>query len=347
MPNFDFLAPESAPAEAESWRQQLIGRIKKKEVTAIVSDTLGHDLVLGGQDQLGRKYATYSRFNLDNADDFWLDVANIPRMVQYRSITDPALSDERAPKEDYVDFAKSLLIHLAKTVAHVDQATIDEANAQFEMLSFTELCDKFGYPRFEAGAEDPMLLLASFGLKVYITTSYHEFLESALKKAGVKPRSEYSRWNEAIRKAPSILDEGYIPSAAEPLVYHLHGMDSDPESLVLTEEDYLQFLMSSTKDAFSKHDPIHSTVRLAISDSSLMLLGFSLRSWAFRSLFWSMIKGRSQDLTSVVIMQLQPSDQEKKYMEKYFSHHRLLRFVVEWTKVAEFVKQLHEDVNDA
>ena len=35
---------------------------------------------------------------------------------------------------------------------------------------------------------------------------------------------------------------------ANPWVFHLHGSDEDPASLVLTEDDYVDFLVSTQRD---------------------------------------------------------------------------------------------------
>ena len=40
----------------------------------------------------------------------------------------------------------------------------------------------------------------------------------------------------------------YRPGRDQPLVYHMHGFDEYPASLVLTEDDYLEFLVAILRD---------------------------------------------------------------------------------------------------
>ena len=42
---------------------------------------------------------------------------------------------------------------------------------------------------------------------------------------------------------PARRQRGFVPTPANPLVYHLHGHLEMPQSLVLTEDDYLEFLV--------------------------------------------------------------------------------------------------------
>ena len=128
-----------------------------------------------------------------------------------------------------------------------------EVEDQFDELSFAQFCDKFAYPAFD-NPDDPFLLLASLDLPIYITTDFHDFLEMALRKAGKRPRSDLCRWRSELKGIPSAFDEPfpdgrpYDPDPETPLVYHLFGRDEDPASLVLTEDDHLEFLAATYQD---------------------------------------------------------------------------------------------------
>jgi hypothetical protein len=115
--------------------------------------------------------------------------------------------------------------------------------------------------------DEPHGILADLNLPLYITTNYDYFMEEALESCGKKPVSEFCRWNETLYKTanesgiPSIFDrdkekyepaiglkyrprtEEYKPTKYEPLVYHLHGIIEIPHSLLLTENDYLDFML--------------------------------------------------------------------------------------------------------
>lgn len=46
-----------------------------------------------------------------------------------------------------------------------------------------------------------------------------------------------------MQRFPSFSDDSkYVPSSANPLVFHLHGDMDHPLTMVLTEQDYLDFI---------------------------------------------------------------------------------------------------------
>lgn len=63
----------------------------------------------------------------------------------------------------------------------MDGEILEEVEEQFDALTFATFCGQLGYPHFEGGRNHPLLILADFELSIYITTSYHDFLEEALR----------------------------------------------------------------------------------------------------------------------------------------------------------------------
>ena len=59
---------------------------------------------------------------------------------------------------------------------------------------------------------------------------------------------------------------------------------------MLTEDDYLDFLMAVSQDRGKDVDPVHSTEKSALQSKALLLMGFSLPSWPFRTLYRGLIK---------------------------------------------------------
>ena len=154
------------------------------------------------------------------------------------------------------------------------------------------------------------------------------------------------RWHKNIEigeRYPSVFDGRYEPSKQEPLVYHLHGLDRYQDSMVLTEDDHLTFLVACAQNLGKNTDPVHSRLRQALSDSSLLLLGYELQGWDFRSLFWGLIVQRTRSLTSVVSIQLEPSEVERKYLEKYLAGYD---FKVAWAGFQEYVIDLFKAVSN-
>ena len=322
-----------APVAPIGWQQTITDRIRRGKLLPLVSNSVGNDLVLGGHAALVEAYADYSRHPLEQRA--------LPHTAQVKLITDDTITDPMALREDYVNFVKNRLFDLAEADG-VGRPTLDEVLEQFDALPFSQFCAQLGYPRFDEPRQDPLLLLASFDLPIYLTTSYHGFVEAALRRANKSPRSDLCRWHKNLAQIPSVLDDEYVPSVQEPLVYHLHGLADHPDSLVLTEDDYLKFLVATSENFGRPSDPVHRRVRQAMSDSSLMLLGYSLREWDFRSVFWGLIDKRNRRLTSVVSVQLEPEHLEKLYLERYLGEYE---FKAYWGSAVEYMQALSEEVN--
>jgi hypothetical protein len=297
----------------------------------IISHVVDHNLVLGGHTSLVEAYADYVQYPM-------ADKQNLPQVTQFKSVTDDTITDAWALKTDYINFIKNRLFDLAEAAGSSEE-TLAEVEEAFDDVTFSEFSERLGYPRFDNAQADPLLILAEFPLPIYLTTSGHDFVEVALKRAGKEPRTEICRWHKGLESIPSIFATDYQPSKEAPLVYHLHGFDAYPESLVLTENDYLEFLVAISQELGRGTDPIPKRVRQAMADSSLILLGYSLQSWEFRVLFWGLIKPRPLQHTSVSI-QLMPSDVERKFLQEYL--RREAKFEVYWGDIQEYMQELRQ-----
>ncbi len=329
----------AATPQPIGWQQTIQDRLRtKKQVLPLISHALSNELVLAGDRALIAAYGKYCGYPLDTQ--------SVPQMAQFKSIVEGHGRDRQAVCDDYINFVKNRLCDIAEA-DHVSAASLQAIEAQFDALSFAGLCEQLHYPRFDGGAEDPLLLLTEFDLPIYLTTSYHGFIEAALQRKGKRPRSDYPRWHRDLERYPSAFTDNYEPTAAnfanEPLVYHLLGYDEVPSSLVLTEDDHLKFIVACSTDIGKNTDRIHGRMRDALSDSSLLVLGYSLASWEFRALFWSAIVHRSQSLTSMITVQLVPSAQEKHYVNSYLD---LFEFKTVWDSVQAYVQTLYAAVSD-
>jgi hypothetical protein len=195
--------------------------------------------------------------------------------------------------------------------------------------------------------DEPHAVLASLPLPLYMTTNYDPFMTQALEAAGKKPFRELCRWNNFSKECPSIFDDknsGYEPRSKEPVVFHLHGHDVYAESLVLTEDDYLDFLVNISRDG--ELLPKYILRRLAYT--SLLFIGYSLADWSFRVLFRGLVTSSEQTLRRIsVTVQLPPlpgreapEAQQKKiqdYLAKYFGQ---LDIRVYWGSAQEFMQEL-------
>ncbi len=225
-------------------------------------------------------------------------------------------------------------------------------------MKFSEFPARLGYPDLsrEDALDNPLMILAGFPFRYYVTTSHHNFIELALKAAGKTPRMEFCRWRQKRDNIPLVLDsfsklepdKHYEPNEFEPLVYHLYGHDDYPESLVLTEDDYFQFLIAISQHKGQGTDVIPHQLRGVISYSALILLGYELRSWDFRILFWGLINSGSattDEKEMGISVQVEPKlnkKVEKQYFEQYLE--KRAKCEAKWVTVEEYTKKLREDL---
>jgi hypothetical protein len=201
-------------------------------------------------------------------------------------------------------------------------------------------------PNFKA-ANEPHALLAELQLPVYLTTNYVNFMSKALTAKKKDPQREICRWNSLLRTARidghgPLFEDGLEPTPANPVVFHLHGVLEVPESLVLTEDDYLDFLVALTHDqesASRQSRLLPEPIETAVTGSSLLFIGYRLADWDFRVLHRGLILGREGSLRrlSVTVQLRETKPEAQEYLDKYFNAMNLR---VYWGKAEEFVKEL-------
>jgi hypothetical protein len=222
---------------------------------------------------------------------------------------------------------------------------LGKLKTNYRTYTFSELADRLGYPRYDSTQQNPFRLLAELPLSLYLTTSHHNFLEVALSRNSrqAQPVSEIYQWREGLEHIPSIFDTepDYEPSPKRPLVYHWYGLDSYPESLVLTEDDYFDFLVNITHAASevrtsvyadSSHKLLQRQIPSAVINAfstRLIMIGYEVYSWEFRVLLKGLIQPKSRNwLEKGFSMQVEPATQLqqvdqyrriKEYLIKYFN----------------------------
>jgi SIR2-like protein len=312
--------PRIKPGEtrvAKTWQQIIVDQIKAGKAIPVLSNSISNDLILGNHRQLILDFAEYANYPLADKD-------NLAHLTQFMSVMEAEAKGTMISlvvKQDYLNFVKSQLYRFAKN-GGVDRNLLNDVEAEFDNMDFSKMAKRLGYPRFADAPEDPLLILAALNLPIYLTTGYHQMMETALQQAGKQPQPGTCRWNKQLEKdIPDIFADGYEPSSEEPLVYHLHGLDQYPGSLVLTEDDHLEFLVAISQEMGRPADRIPARVREALTRSSLLLLGYDLQSWEFRTLFWGLLKPREirQQGVSVLHLQLEPSEKEQQYLQTYMS----------------------------
>lgn len=200
---------------------------------------------------------------------------------------------------------------------------------------------------------EPHKVLAQLPVPIFITTSPENLLSSALKEAGRDPQPVLCPWNDYAEQVESIYERepDYRPSPERPLVYHLFGRLDEPDSIVLTEDDYFDFLIGVT----SNKELIPVDVRHALADTALLFLGFQMDDWNFRVLFRTILAqqgGKRRDRYAHIAAQIEPEEgrtlepeRARRYLDNYFSKGADISIF--WGNAADFVKELYSRWNEA
>ena len=191
--------------------------------------------------------------------------------------------------------------------------------------------------------DEPHGVLAELPLPVYMTTNYDDFMVQALRSQNKDPKQELCRWNKLVKNRPSVFDSGsdFKPTTANPVVYHLHGHGPQEysHSLVLTEDDYLDFLVNISTD----RGLIPTRIQEALTGASLMFIGYGLRDWDFRVLFRGLVTSMEKILRRIsVTVQLEPGpgqQEQQSYLDRYFDEENMR---VYWGTAREFSAELRD-----
>jgi hypothetical protein len=190
------------------------------------------------------------------------------------------------------------------------------------------------------GASEPHDVLAELPLPVYLTTNYDDFMVRALARRNRGVVRDFCRWNSspAMRDESSPFANGgaLVPTPSSPIVFHLHGHLEVPESIVLTEDDYLDFLVAVSRDA----QLLPHQIEKALAASSLLFIGYRLADWSFRVIHRGLVMAGEQSLRRLsVTVQLKPSAAAEQYLDQYFD---AMRVRVYWGTAQEFAAELRQ-----
>jgi hypothetical protein len=330
---------EDEEVATSSQPQSAIQRVREGNAVPILSHAALFDLALFGYEKFMLYYAEKIGYPYPNVLEVG-QLANYDRYTNRTSGTDC--------KEFYLDCLKRYIYDGAKA-AGVDADTLAEARAQRDRVGASAFANLLGYPRFDLPQALPLLVLADLPFKTYLTLSVTTFLEDALRRAGKKPLTRMCRWRgpiEAPEKELWLIPQAYQPSEEQPLVYHLCGLDAHPQSkaplpdsLALTQEDHLELLVNLAQGrGHEMTDCLPALVRGALFER-VVLLGFSLDSWAFRALYYGLIRQTGQeDRRGVCCIQLPPDEREKKYLQGYLDGEAHLDIF--WGDLHQYAQEL-------
>jgi len=262
------------------------------------------------------------------------------------------LKDPELAKTKYLKFLTDYLLDIGEEDENhrEDVLQLRKRNAPF-----SQIVQKLDYPRLPAGMEDqdPLHILAKLPLKIYITTSHYNFMEQALEAVGRHPRTEVCFWSREKSVLPTqASDSKYMPPDEKqdkeepPVVYHLFGLENNPQTLVLSEDDYMNFLISVVQDTNTSRPVVPLWLRAGLAESRLLLLGYRVQDWDFRVLFKFISHYREDNKSAPrgILIQMEPGpahggNKEKsiKYLKQYFDTEK---FNIDWSNSEKFIQKL-------
>jgi hypothetical protein len=307
----------------------------EKALTDQLSDTASlNDDDLTIDEQLTKEWAAEIHYPM-------ADEHNLARVAQFYQVEQ---KESILAKTKYLRFLTNYFLDINQ-----DDPDYQEIVSQLRMQEscFSDVVQQLDYPRFPAGMEDPLRILARLPLKMYVTTSYYNFMERALEAEKKQPRTRICFWSggKSGARPEHLSDPLYEPTDTQPVVYHLFGLEDYPQTLVLSEDDYMNFLISVVEDNNTQNPVVPLRLREGLAESRLLLLGYHAKDWDFRVLFRFILRYRSIDSAPRgMLIQLQPGAKQQEYKEKsvkYLSQYfDKKQFDVDWTNSERFIRKL-------
>jgi hypothetical protein len=250
----------------------------------------------------------------------WADEARFPLAPRYEQEL-PQIAQYLLVSQGMNRLRRQITAHWIRQLQRYEPA---EALTKIQLQ---QLVLNAGRRRREQDSTEPHRLLADLPFPVYLTANQDTWLEDALREAGKAPTVEFFRWNhdlQDLKRFPRRYNEG-SESETTPLVYHLFGSIDIIDSLVLTEDDYFEYLTSMARSA----GDFPSAVEQALTTNVLLFLGFSVTDWHFRLLLRSLLPGerrrtRAYPVTRALAVQVSPGEDVREparaaeYFRKYF-----------------------------
>jgi hypothetical protein len=291
----------------EDWKV-LLPRIRDGKCTPFLGAGVNYGILpLGGQ--IASEWAREEKFPLRSADD-------LAAVAQFLAVK---YNDRMHPKDRIIELLQ-----------------------QGPKPDFSQRDD----PRLEC-----LRALAELPLPIYLTTNYDDLMVKALAQPALKkePRRDFCRWHGGLKSMPPVIggSSRYEPDYAHPLVFHLHGSDEHVESLVLTEDDYLDFLVNISRN----QKLLPPRIQRSLTDASLLFIGYRLRDINFRVIYRGLVQSMDGSLRRLsVTVQLKPPEDHGgdpeaagRYLSSYFED---LNVTVYWGTASEFAQELRDHWRD-
>jgi hypothetical protein len=306
---------------AESFWSTLLENIADRECTPFLGPAVTTDL-LPRPEELAHELA--SKFSYPFPDH-----ANLPHVTQFIGTIDNRRLRKQVLSVLIAQFRKRMGLPLdgARGAQTLSQA-IEQAGWSTLSLQL-----------FESEIHHQ---LAALGLPLYITTNFDNFMTLALRAraANGNVRRETVSWRNPARDRH---DLDPPPAPENPVVMHLFGTDDDLLSMVLTEDDHLDYLARISHD----HDYfLPASVNERLAATTLLFLGYRLEDLDLKVILRGLLTHLDLERWGMLHVAVQVEsarrDQatEKEvidYFQKYFAESRI---DIYWGSAQQFMADL-------
>jgi SIR2-like protein len=244
--------------------------------------------------------------------------------------------DERPPLGRTLSERLAERVNLAAAHPNESLANLQRTSLFFETMRgrrqlVSELRDAIHVGKKPSPA---LCALAELGFPLMVTTNFDQLLERALTEAGREPIvSVYSP--DSNQTTDDLLDD---PTADRPFVFKIHGDIGHPESIVITDEDYIQFVLRMADQ--SPYYPVPGIFRYHFVRWTTLFLGYSLIDYNLRLLFktlrWKIDPANIPDTYSV------DRYPDPLIFDVWHNQRRYVKFIVQdvWTFVPDLYRRV-------
>jgi hypothetical protein len=314
----------SSHDDTEQTWNDLLTSIEEKECTPVLGTGL-QELIVGSRRALARRWAQEHVFPIAPND-----VEDFAHISYYIAV-------QKGMRTLSIEFGREIKAQVRQRFGEFLGGLPESASSNQHLLRAGE------YLRRKS-AQDPHRVIAELRAPIIFTADQTDLLKEALVDIGLKPRMEYCRWRNDLARRPLLRDTepDYVPSPEEPLIFHLFGHIDILESLVLTEDSYFEYLQG-----VQKHLDLMPELLFALTTKNLMMIGFNLEDWSFRTFARVMMnlegKDRIFDNTNVAAQvdlgaeRVTDHEAAREFLKKAFRGVNLRIFTGE---ISDFVGEL-------
>jgi hypothetical protein len=225
-------------------------------------------------------------------------------------------------------------------LARVSQFVTVTTDPSYPKQQMVDLLSQVDPPNFN----DPNSIhgtLAELPLPVYLTLSYDDFMLKALRQRDKDVKVDVCRWNKYVQPEESSLDY-FQPTVANPLVFHLYGTSEQPESLVLTTDDYLDLIFNVARD----QRLFPPRIQQALTSTVLLFIGTAFADINLQVLLQVISSFKQMSLMRQGFIQLVPptgsngrEERVRNYLQAYFEKQDIRIY---WGTAQQFSDELKE-----